>query len=350
MIISLNNPHGGWDAWAIWNMRARFLFRAGSQWPDVFSVVLGWSHPDYPLLVSGNVARVWNAIGRDATAVPIALAFIFTFSTVGLMVCSLSRIKSNSIGLLAGMVLIGFVRFFRNGASQQADIPFAFYVLAVIACFYLGEQDQEMSREYFLLSGLLSGFAAWTKNEGLLLILSVMAAHLVATVPIKGWKCYSQELLPYLLGVFPMLMLIAYFKSAVVPPNDLVAGQGISSTLSRISDGSRYALVAKAYISTFGELIKSRILIFPLSILLLGIAWPRRHGRSVIFAATALFLMLSGYSVVYITTPHDLEWHLSTSVERLFIHILPASIFLFFSLLRTDGEAPATRSVHPGRY
>ena len=29
-------PHGDWDAWNIWTMRARFLFRSGQQWRNAF--------------------------------------------------------------------------------------------------------------------------------------------------------------------------------------------------------------------------------------------------------------------------------------------------------------------------
>src|SRR5437899_3199923 len=35
---TLAHPHGdGWDAFAIWNLRARFLFRSAPHWPDGFS-------------------------------------------------------------------------------------------------------------------------------------------------------------------------------------------------------------------------------------------------------------------------------------------------------------------------
>src|SRR5262249_45006167 len=42
--------HGTWDAWAIWNLHARVLVRAGSEWPSILNTVT-FSNPDYPLLL-----------------------------------------------------------------------------------------------------------------------------------------------------------------------------------------------------------------------------------------------------------------------------------------------------------
>ena len=41
ILFSVAEPHGGWDAWAIWNLRARFLFRGGEVWRDAFPALLG---------------------------------------------------------------------------------------------------------------------------------------------------------------------------------------------------------------------------------------------------------------------------------------------------------------------
>src|SRR5204863_2598432 len=44
-------PHGEWDATAIWNLRARSIVRGAPDWPAIFSPAIGWSHPDYPILI-----------------------------------------------------------------------------------------------------------------------------------------------------------------------------------------------------------------------------------------------------------------------------------------------------------
>ena len=45
-------PHGSVDAWAIWNVHARFLFRGSAGgWQNMFVPAEMQGHPDYPLLV-----------------------------------------------------------------------------------------------------------------------------------------------------------------------------------------------------------------------------------------------------------------------------------------------------------
>src|SRR5437660_12884048 len=51
VFFAMKSPHGYWDAYAIWNLHARFLERGGAHWADFFTTQIGWSHPDYPLLV-----------------------------------------------------------------------------------------------------------------------------------------------------------------------------------------------------------------------------------------------------------------------------------------------------------
>ena len=68
---TLAHPHGdGWDAFAIWNLHARFLFRGGPHWRDAFTPLLPWSHPDYPLLLPGAIAHFWTYLGHDDPRVP----------------------------------------------------------------------------------------------------------------------------------------------------------------------------------------------------------------------------------------------------------------------------------------
>ncbi len=53
------HPHGeGWDAFSIWNLHARFLFRGGTAWRDGFTSIIPWSHPDYPLLLPGAITHL----------------------------------------------------------------------------------------------------------------------------------------------------------------------------------------------------------------------------------------------------------------------------------------------------
>jgi hypothetical protein len=40
------HPHGDWDAWMNWDLRARMFFRGGDGWRRAFSGTFPWSHPE----------------------------------------------------------------------------------------------------------------------------------------------------------------------------------------------------------------------------------------------------------------------------------------------------------------
>ncbi|MCP4353134.1 MAG: hypothetical protein GY795_47390 [Desulfobacterales bacterium] len=341
---SLNTPHGDWDAWAIWNMRARFLFRSGDRWALAFSDQYPWSHPDYPLLIPGNIARIWNYTGKETLTAPAATAFMFTFATLGLVAGSMSYLRCPVRGLLAGLALMGMTSFTSHGASQYADIPFGFYLSAIVILFFLQDRIPEKASQFAFLAGIMAGFSAWTKNEGLLLIISVCFAHFAITVPVKGWKYYSRELFPFSAGLVPILVILVYFKTQLAPPNDLFSGQGLKPAVSRLADISRYLIVGKAFIISFLEVMKGRIAIFIVCFIFFRFSYDKQYKKSICISLLIMALMLAGYYFVYITSPHNLAWHLNTSLNRLLFQLLPSGLFIFFFLT----PFPGIRKVQTG--
>ncbi|HET9530456.1 MAG TPA: hypothetical protein VFQ92_08900, partial [Blastocatellia bacterium] len=93
IFAELKRPHGEWDAWASWNMRARFIYRGDNQWSTVFSKTLWYSGADYPLLLPASVAGCWTVAGSDTQTVPALIALLFTFATVGVVASSIAAIK-----------------------------------------------------------------------------------------------------------------------------------------------------------------------------------------------------------------------------------------------------------------
>ncbi len=205
ILISILYPHGNWDAWAIWNNRARFIFRGAENWQDGFSPLLGWSHPDYPLLLPLAIARGWFYLGEETPWVPSALALLFTLSTTGILVSSLSPIKSSSQGYLAGILLLGTPFFLIHGASQYADIPLAFYLLSGIALLSLSDRRPANNYGASILAGLLIGFSAWTKNEGQVLAALIPLSLLFVGALTHRWKHPLETLfiLPHRVGASP---------------------------------------------------------------------------------------------------------------------------------------------------
>ncbi len=346
-------PNGeGWDAFAIWNLHARFLFRGGVYWREGFSALIPWSHPDYPLLLPASVAHFWSCLGREDRSVPAIIGLIFTFSTVGLLFSSLSMLRGRTVALLGSMTLLATPSFIEIGTSQYADVPLSFFCLATIALLCLHDDHSENSGAtaggLLVLSGVGASFAAWTKNEGLLFVCAIGFVRLTNTVARRrpsrlSTKGFVQEqssniapkswqaLAKFLASAVPVLLLIIWFKHST-PPGDLFADP--SAAIHKVREANRYWIVCKWFgkeLVRFGHwvLIPGPVLLAGLYVALgrkSHVESPPGFRSSVI----ALVLTLVGYFAIYLISPYDLYWHLRFSLNRLFLQLWPSAIFLFF--------------------
>lgn len=353
ILRSVAHPHGdGWDAFAIWNLHARFLFRGGTHWRDGFNSLIPWSHPDYPLLLPAAIAHFWTVLGQDAQMVPVLIGLVFTFSTVALLYSSLAMLRGPISAMLAGLTLLATPFFIEQGTAQYADVPLSFFILATIVLICIHENSAEVRRRIGLpvLAGIYCGFAAWTKNEGLLFLLAILTSQLLDVfMPRKGsdtTEAHSQppitrgsvreassSFVPFLAGIAPLLLLVAWFKHSVPASSELFS----SIAFFKLLDSSRYLAILKWYgkdFLRFGDwfLIPGTVLLAGLYFALPSKPMPPSSSGSRA-CGIAMAMTFAGFFVIYLITPYDLYWHLRFSLNRLFLQLWPAAIFLFF--LRT---------------
>ena len=355
----LKEPHGKWDAWLIRNMHARFLYRSGEAWREVFAGGMDWSHWDYPLLLPLSIVRGWKYIGNDSIYIPAAFALLFTLLTLGLLLCALMFLRSRIQGYLAAMILLGTPLFILMGASQFADVPLAFFMLATLVLLFLPARSPENGSGAAVLAGIASGLCAWTKNEGLLFLLIVTGSLFCTTLYADGWRSARKRTVRFLAGALPILLIVIYFKTQLSPVNDLMAGFGPAAAAAKLMDFSRYAQIAKAFfitgISFTQGLIDIRvgmqlnpgavsILLLIVYLLLAGVRIDDRDRTGLVRTAAVLLSILAGYFFVYVMTPLDLGYHLATSLNRLFLQLWPSVIFLFFMTAGAPEGAASTGS------
>jgi hypothetical protein len=330
--------HGTWDAWAIWNMHARFIFRGGEHWTDSFTILMSPNHhPDYPLLLPLTVARGWTYIGKETFAVPMVISLLFTFSLVGLIYSALTLLRSKSQGNLASLVLLSTPVFLFHGARQQADVPIAFFFLASLVFLFLQERYPK-SYGLSFLSGAMAGLAGWTKNEGLLFLVSFFAARIITVLLSQSRKMHIRQLMYFALGSMPVLAIILYFKIYLAPPNEIVGGRTMSEIMVRLGDLSKYAEILKIFLIgiTF---------IFPHVFLLLfyslysKIKVYEKDRISVITSLLVLVFMMMGFFAVYLISPYDVNWHLKWSLDRILLQLWPGILLTYFMIVRTPEEA-----------
>ncbi|MCX5858162.1 MAG: hypothetical protein NTZ57_09735 [Deltaproteobacteria bacterium] len=356
-VALLKEPHGKWDAWVIWNLHARFILRGGEHWRDFLAGGPDWTHPDYPLLVPLSVVRMWKYAGSETLYGPIFFSVLFMLAVAGLLVFTLAILRSRGQGYLAGLVLMGSPYFLDLSASQFADIPLAFYFLATVIIFFLHDRFDHRHDTPLMLAGLTAALAAWTKNEGLLFLSIVPMVRFAFITRSNGWKRALRQVGWFMAGALPVVMVIALFKIQLAPSSDIFAGQGLQQMIDKLTDLHRFGQISLAYLQTALTFTQGAVnirtgfhvnpgvagvILLSLYMLFMGVRTQAQDRTALLTAAAVLIFMLAGYFAIYLITPHDLHWHLLTSLNRLFIQLWPSAIFLCFMITRTPEQALAT--------
>jgi 4-amino-4-deoxy-L-arabinose transferase-like glycosyltransferase len=339
--ILRRQPHGEWDAWMNWDLRARMIFRGGEGWRAAFSNLIPWSHPDYPLMVQSLVVRSWLYAGGETLWGPALVAAVFTFGTVALLVAALAALRSPGQALVAGVVLLSTPYFIVHGTSFYGDVPLGFFFLTTFVCLALDGRYGAATRSFAVLAGVAAGLAMWTKNEGLMFV-PAMGAGILVSGALVGWPAARRRLVAFGLGLVPMLLVAASFKLRLAPQNDLLATLGIERTIGWITDPRRYLLTLReciTHLAMFGNngfgsatwLLLAYLLAMGIVRRELDRAWTR-------MAAVALVLMLAGHYAVFVAMAYDLPRLLNSSLDRLLLQLWPSALFLLFMAVRTPED------------
>jgi hypothetical protein len=295
------NPFGNWDAWSIWNLHARFLAAGGGFASRAWSA-MPEAHPEYPLLVSSFVARCWALGHTTATAVPIATSYLFLLALVGMATGGIALLRSQSLGLLLGLGLLGTPTVLHEVPSQYADIPLACYLAGALVLMLLDRP---------ILAGVLASMAAWTKDEGL----AFLAVLFLATIVLR-----RRHAVTLLAGALPIGILVLVFKTVLVRGAPSILGRSESAAFA-----GEFAGMASGWYHP----------ILPVIALALLLRFDRGHRRNLLFCGGVFLALLLADFAVYIVTPYDLAWHLQTSLGRLFAQLWPCLLLAVFAGLRT---------------
>ena len=341
-LIALQVPYGGHDAMGIWNIRARIMALPQPSW--LSDLQTAGNHPDYPLLVSGNIGRLWLYMDQTSILAPFVFHYLVTFATCLLLVSAIWRVKHLPLGILAGLILMGTPFFLRDGAeAQNADITMSFLILAVLVLLTMKDALGAERSDFAYLAGLCASLAAWTKNEGLLFLVCLLCIRFLIHAYLVSAKVAFTETVHLLLGMAPVLGVLIYFKISIASTSDLIAGQGFVETITKITDPSRHVQIFAFFVKemfSFG-----RWQVYPF-LMILYLFWSGtdmidvNKKLSVMTASGIIVVMLAGFFIVYLTTYLDLYYHLRTSFSRLLLQIWPATLFAFFLVTRDYRQDP----------
>lgn len=354
-----------WDAVVMWLAKAKSFFYESGLHNQLFTGPYPGTHNDYPIGASVVLATLFRMIGRtdDAAATVLLACALPAFTT---LVVSAVRTAAKTaqrtpvvIPLLVVLALVPTGVVLEQYANGYVDTMLSVAITGAVLAF--GYAVQQRDRRW-LLVGLASALAAANiKNEGLVFFAVALLAALAYTLLYQRVEVVRSVRTNLRRWIGP----VAAFGALSVPliawqiaktlsqfPNDLAGGppqNDLGFYMERLAKiGSTFAAEVVLNVHWLWTLA---VLVVVFVALFVAVAWSRTHRR-LLLPGLLVVAQATVYLLVYLRTPHDLHWHLSTSIDRLTLHIVPAAVIcvaLWLGSLRhvatekETGRAGATR-------
>lgn len=314
--LRLGTEPVNWDTHLIWWLHAGYFTQGGDfARSSIGNPVLVFSHPDYPPLASAPVSLAWQLLNlRDFYPAAFVTGFL-TFSSVAMLIYAVRVATSRGHALLSwpAAIAAGYAAW-----TPAWLIPTAGFSDAMCACAFAAGAVMLLfarcSPGMLAMILLLLSSSALMKNEGLSL---VAALALVGTA--KFWRTDRRRaaLIWLPVGVAGIWSVTARLLGA---ETDVLAGGRFSALLHGDADTwGRLPMILDFMAGRVGWIILITIAAAILGHLFLR---PTRTALDLgadgwLWAVTAIHT--GGLILIYLITPYDIHWHLSTSIDRVTI-------------------------------
>jgi hypothetical protein len=313
-VLILTRPLTHWDARSIWFFHAKIIYFQGA-----LTEGSGWSglleaHSDYPKLLQTLAAQVSWVCGHWNEFLPKAALLVLLIPAAAGYFAFFKRPIS-----WVFLISMAFFPTYTEIWNGYADGYFALYAgLAILA---LGRW-LDSRRPHDLLLGLAAlGIVSCLKNEGSLFLACTATAFFAAGLlewvkrgdrPSGSIDWVSLTYLAVVTLAGSCIWLVK--KKAWGLRGDLeISARYFAEAWGRLFDGESFGLIVK-------NLFQTHELAYALIPLAMGIIAARvfriRIPVSTWLPFAVATLYLFGIVFVYLGTPHDLGWHLTTSSGR----------------------------------
>ena len=309
-LFALRRPVIDWDARSIWSFHGRWFSAGGEYLRDALSnPAFGFSHPDYPPAVPATMGVFWRITGGIdpiAGQVVTALLNVSAVALIGLALVALGsglNWAPRAIpGVLAVLGSFGVAAVY--GANGYVDLLSGGALAAAVLWLLVAP----MSSGSLLIGLVPLVVAGLTKNEGLVVALIILALAGLRYRP-NGAKLLAFAGSGALLLAWPLLARAFGARSDMT--------EGVGEVLSgKVDVVPRIATIAESVGSYAWILFAVALACSMVGTPLLG-----KLRRSMSLASeTWNWAAVAGTGAIvgtaYLVTPHELRWHLMTSVER----------------------------------
>lgn len=338
-------PFTSYDGRAIWNYKAMILQEERTVHTESFTDPLRVHyHRDYPLTVpTANLGIMALLGGNNERAIRLFYSTVFVYQ--GLFIFgALRRLGAGWVLSSLGVLYLAGTAF-RNDWNEKdantlnsgsADFPLALMVsiAAVMNVLWWRERAtwQWICTAVFLAMGVL------VKAEGILFVAAALGGNAIGLLfAAKGTRAVSARTLAAMSGLMVILVLPWILLKQSLPNHydESYAAMLDSDYLLRLHERLPVVLDGFRIHLTDWSRWGLQWPVFLIVPLVAAAGWCRR-GDS--FLDGMLLLWLLALLVVYLLTPLDLRFHLSTSLNRLLSQVVPLCLIRVLWFVQDRGS------------
>tara|TARA_B100001964_G_scaffold105574_1_gene117834 strand:- start:49 stop:1023 length:975 start_codon:yes stop_codon:yes gene_type:complete len=316
MIIILGNPTYSWDAWSIWLFHAKRIFFEKSVIAQLDGYAM-WTHNDYPVIAPTFAASLATLVGGWNNIFP-KLAFLLMYFPPLILSIKIFNFRYHLLFLILVLFILNL--FFINGyVDGLVAIYFSFSSYLVYDIFV----NKQKSFYYLLITFCFFNILSLLKNEGIVMVIILLSIIILINISKKETLQNYKKIIFLLFSLIPIL----FWKIACINydvNNDIINYNALNSLKNMIFNYNSFKLV-------FNLLILDTKFILSIIFILITFNFTKNKKNfyfSLLVGMTYIFSLF----MVYLITPYDLSWHLSSSASRIIMP--PTLLFSFFGLLQ----------------
>lgn len=334
-IHALVLPVYEWDAFAIWNLKAKVLAHADLRSrPEYFhDPNLSFSHLDYPLMISFLIAGAYGAVG-GTNEFAGRIIFPILYAAFALQMFSALRWKlERNLAWLLTALAVSVPTILQCAGGGTVDVALALYYGGAV--FYGVKWIQEQRRADLLLSIFYSACMAFTKNEGIAFAMILAGLMLLFSVVARSKRqIYGCGF--FLLGFFA-LHLPWLWWSHDLPRTHENYGERLRLSLL-IENHARIGTILTAFVrhAVYWPSWGALWIVFVLAALAGYRAFKLRFAVALWLVLIAQFIL---YAAIFVVTPWNVAELLNMVIERLFVQALLVVVLLLGLHAQAIGRA-----------
>ena len=341
-IICLLSPLNDWDGKYIWLFHAKRIFFDNNLYAQLDNY-MPWTHNDYPLLIPSlsasiaNFFHIWNdTLPKLSSAVMLCTMIIFINSII----------QDNLLRVIFfSLFLWTTEKTFLSGSVD--DILSSYTLCSSLIMYFLFFKEKYFFNNKKLLFLLFYTFMTLTtllKNEGLVIIIILFLSAAFIKKIILNEKINISIYIIFVISLIPIFIWKLKCYNAGIY-SDIVNLENIKNFKDRSLDLRSYWNIFN-YMTLNKSLLLPILLFFTLNFKKIKfistnklLFFKKIELKRTIYLSYMIFFSISYYLIIffiYLSTPNDLIWHLSTSAYRV---VMPIGVMLvFYSIINLSNN------------